>query len=342
MNNTALAYGLPTAPLLTLLEEARRRATGPEPSATAPAACWNEALFAPLAEYLARPGKEFRAELVLAAYRLGGQSQPPPPELPWFVEALHAGSLVIDDIEDGSARRRGGPALHVVMGLSRALNAGNWLYFWALDLIHRLGLPPATELALHRAATTALREGHEGQALDLSVRVTDLAQDEVARTVATVTRLKTGSLMALAATTGALAGGANQERVRAVAGFGRELGAALQMLDDLGGLTREDRAHKGHEDLLLGRPTWPWAWAAEGDSRDFAGLLELSREVQARSTHPEHLARALRQRVAERGREEARERVRGALSTLAAHPWASSSVVSALRSEIERLERSHG
>jgi hypothetical protein len=53
------------------------------------------------------------------------------------VEFIHAGSLVVEDIEDGSRIRRGRVALHVRYGMPVALNAGNWLYFWPFELLKK-------------------------------------------------------------------------------------------------------------------------------------------------------------------------------------------------------------
>ena len=160
-----------------------------------------------------------------------------PALLPALVEIVHAGSLIVDDIEDGSKLRRGAPAVHLVHGVPRTLNAGTWMYFWALDLVDRLPLPRATRERIRDAVAQALHRGHLGQALDLSVSIGRLPRALVYRTVATSTMLKTGALMELAAVAGALAAGASDDRVEALAQFGRRMGLGLQMLDDFGNLT---------------------------------------------------------------------------------------------------------
>ena len=75
---------------------------------------WTGSLSGPLLELLGRPGKAFRSRLVEVAYALGREQTPGcgpmPPELPLLVEVLHAGSLIVDDIEDDSAERRPRPA----------------------------------------------------------------------------------------------------------------------------------------------------------------------------------------------------------------------------------------
>ena len=95
---------------------------------------WSKALQLAPDLYPGVGGKRFRAALVQWAYEFaGGTGRGPEPVID-AVEMLHAGSLVIDDFEDGSWTRRGQPALHRVIGSARAVNAGNWMYFRALEL----------------------------------------------------------------------------------------------------------------------------------------------------------------------------------------------------------------
>ncbi|MCC6215648.1 MAG: polyprenyl synthetase family protein [Polyangiaceae bacterium] len=332
-------------PLVDLLDEQFGKQALAElldlPPNQVPWELWADALHGPLRDLLSRPGKEFRARLVDAAWRLAGQHAAPPRELTLLVEALHAGSLIIDDIQDGSAYRRGAPALHVGYGLPRALNAGNWLYFWSEQLAGRCGLAPHVELAVRRLMTRTLVQCHHGQGLDLTVRVAELPKDAVPGVVRATTQLKTGALMQLAAELGAVAAGARPEVASAIGRFGRELGVGLQMLDDLGGLVSERLCHKGHEDLVLGRPTWAWAWAAErADSLRYRALLAAARKVQAGALHPEALAEQLRAEIAELGTRRVHEHLERAFHELEA-VVGSSPALGFVRHEIERLERSH-
>jgi geranylgeranyl pyrophosphate synthase len=253
------------------------------------------ALYEPLSDFLSRPGKEFRARLVDLCWKLCTGHRRVPGKLDSIVEIVHAGSLIVDDIEDGSPLRRGRPALHIDYGVPTALNAGNWLYFWAYALIEQLDLGPHVELALYRRLSQTMARCHEGQALDLTVRMGQLSQRHVARVVEATTRSKTGALMGLSAAIPAVASGASHQASSQFQRFGEGLGVGLQMLDDLGGLTSERRCHKGHEDLLHGRPTWPWAWlAGELTEIDYLRLQQKAREVEARDLHPEALAEQLR------------------------------------------------
>lgn len=318
------------------------------PEATLADELWQRALLSPAREFLLCPGKQIRARVCAAAWILsGGDGGGPPAELPAIIEILHAGSLIIDDIEDGSRERRGEQALHIRHGLPLALNTGNWLYFVALDLIGHLPFPAEVRFSLYRAASTTLLRCHQGQALDLSLCVGAVPTHQLASVVAMTTELKTGSLMELSAIAGALAAGGAAPVVAALGSFGCELGVGLQRLDDLGGLGAE-RRHKGREDLRLLRPTWPWAWLAEDNP---ARVGELLSRLHAARRLPEGTADAdaaldrlcdtLEAEVGARGRARTHQHLGAARQRLAA-AVGSSDALTALEREVARLEESYG
>lgn len=310
-----------------------------------PALLLEQALHEPARAFLGRAGKRFRARLVeLSWVMAGGQPGAHPAELPELVELLHAGSLILDDIEDGSATRRGAPALHRSVGTPLAINTGNWLYFWPSYLLGRIGLPAATENLLNRHLALTMLRCHEGQALDLSVKVCDLPRAHVAPTVAASTRLKTGSLMELSAAIGGIAAGAPPERVTALTGFGSRLGIGLQMLDDLGGLLHDGRRHKGAEDLRQARLTWPWAWLAE--EHDEVGYTQLRAGLVAVMTGApaEPLIAEMRAALEHVGRTRIKAALGEALDHLTAAVGGTSTTdaaLEALGAELERLEKSY-
>jgi len=318
-------------PLAALLSRVRAAPTG------VPAPLWEAALVGPTAEFLNRPGKKFRGRLVSLAWALAGGRDAPPAELPLLVELLHAGSLIVDDIEDGSIQRRGKAALHRLIGLPAALNLGNWLYFWPLTLLKTLDLPPAIELALHRASADAIRVCHEGQALDLAARVGDLYPADVISVCRVIGERKTGALLGLAAELGGTAAGGEPDTRDALRAFGSELGVGLQMLNDLGELTGTAGPIKHPEDLVNGRVTWPWAWAAErlpsgafdalqmrgaklaagsGDAGALAGDLLAALGPDPMRAVREHLARARRDLAAAVGPHPALDTVRSEVDRL--------------------------
>ncbi len=334
----ALELEFDPAELADLLELARDQV---------PARVWEQALLGPAREFLERPGKQFRARLVGISWRLAGAARPLPASLALAVEVLHAGSLIVDDVQDGSLLRRGGPALHHLVGLPVALNTANWMYFWAARLVARAGLPPALELAITHDTQLTLLRCHHGQALDLSAHVGALRRGEVPGVVAATTQLKTGALLALAARIGARAAGAPADAVDTLGRFGGELGAGLQMLDDLGSLANPERLEKGDEDLRQGRPTWPWAWLAErSDDATWTQLVAAQREIDTcgrdgSARRVETLAAELCRRVGRHGRAHVHARLAGALAALA-NRFGRSPVLHAVEQEVSRLEASYG
>jgi len=296
---------------------------------------WEQALLDPARSFLLRVGKGFRASLTEHGWQLAGGAEPCPTELRLVVELLHAGSLIVDDVEDGGEQRRGEPALHELHGVPVALNIGNWLYFAPLELLQRLQLPATRELALHRAVAGTLTRGHQGQALDLGLRVCELSRHEVADVVSTATRLKTGALMELAATLGPIAAGAPEHVRGALGSLGGRFGAALQMLNDLRGLTEP-----AAEDLHQGRATWPWAWLAETlDDVSFRRMQRRARNAMRDERESERLAGQLLRETEERGHAAIHAELTRALTELrAAFPRQD---LSAIEAEVARLEDTH-
>jgi geranylgeranyl pyrophosphate synthase len=232
-----------------------------------------KALLNPIHELTSSPGKRVRGKLVALAYRLlsnGAQQTAVSARRlrigSEVLELIHAGSLIVDDIEDGSRMRRGIPALHVRYGLPIALNAGNWLYFWPFQLVKDLELADDTTLRAYQYYHRTLLRAHFGQALDLGTGVDTLAQDRVAEVCLVALALKTGALMGFAMVMGGLIAGAGESATALLNDFGRDLGVALQMFDDIGNVSGAREPSKQYEDFTLCRPSWAWAWAAMNSS----------------------------------------------------------------------------
>ena len=300
---------------------------------------------APLAEVLGRPGKELRARFVEHAFAVakdacGRTDAELPPELPYTIELLHCGSLIVDDIQDDAHVRRGGTALHRIVGVPVAINAGNFLYFLPLRLLSQLDLDPLTRLAMLDRITHGLLRCHHGQGLDLAYRVGEIAQRDVHAIVELSTTLKTGALIELACALGALAAGASDAVESALARFGREAGLALQMLDDLSGLFVPHKRHKAIEDILAQRPTWAWAFIAE--RADDVQYMLLQAELAHVGSCPERASRlvdTLRAEL-EGARERPRALLANALATLAADVG-ERVALDALSHDLHALERAY-
>ncbi len=242
---------------------------------------WSKALQLAADLYPGVGGKRFRAALLQQAYEFAGGSGDAPVAIIEAVEMLHAGSLVIDDFEDDSHMRRAQPALHQLIGPERAVNAGNWLYFRALELAGTVYNDPFRSTVLLKKFIEVARQCHEGQAIDLSTRVNEISRRQVFSTALAISRWKTGRLVSLAAWCGAFAAGGDRSTRNAAAAFGCRIGICLQMKNDLDELIAFAEGADRCDDLRNRRVTWPWAWAACSlEASRFAQLQRLIAEAE--------------------------------------------------------------
>ena len=245
------------------------------------------ALLDPIEELTSSRGKRIRGQLVASTYRLLSGDIPDSVLAgkrcrlaAEAIEFIHAGSLIVDDIEDGSAVRRGRPALHLRYAMPIALNAGNWLYFWPFDLFKELALPKDQLLHIYESCHRTLLRAHFGQAIDLGAKIDTLAQKDVGSVCVASIRLKTGALMGFAALLGAVISACSGRVLSTLDDFGRDLGVALQMYDDLGNAIGKCEPSKRYEDLMLARPSWVWACAAANSPpRDYQEFLATVRRL---------------------------------------------------------------
>jgi geranylgeranyl pyrophosphate synthase len=184
-------------------------------------------------------------------------------------ELLHVGSLIIDDVEDASDVRRGGPACHLIHGQNHAINAGSAAYFLAEPPIWKDDLPAEAKLRVYRLYFDALRAGHAGQALDLEGLDAEAASAAesgdsagLERQVLAIHRLKTAVPAAMMARVGAILGGGTDAQVEALGDFFEAVGVAFQIVDDVLNLRgfEGDLKQRG-EDIRQGKVTLPVAMA---------------------------------------------------------------------------------
>jgi geranylgeranyl diphosphate synthase type I len=184
----------------------------------------------------ADPGKLIRPQLVLLACQAAGGDPAQAMPLAAGVQLLHDFTLIHDDIEDNSDTRRGRPTLWSVWGLAQGINAGDGMFVLAHLAIHRLseaGVPADRTLAVLRRFDEVILAVCEGQYLDLSfegnLRITP--EDYLA-----MIGRKTAALVAGSCELGAMVAGAPPATVAALAAFGRSVGLAFQIEDDILGI----------------------------------------------------------------------------------------------------------
>ena len=192
------------------------------------------AVSTPIWDLLDRGGKRWRAVLFLVLVEAFGED--PEVYLPYACvpEILHNGTIIVDDVEDDASLRRGEPALHLKYGTDVALNAGNAMYFLALDLLARdpADLDAETRLAAYETLLAELNRTHVGQGMDIQwhnereIRVTE---DEYLEMCA----CKTGCLGRIVARLAAIVTGQPSEVEQAVAEYAEHMSVAFQIADDV-------------------------------------------------------------------------------------------------------------
>jgi len=179
-------------------------------------------------------GKRLRAFLAIESAALYGVTETRALQAAAAVEAIHAYSLVHDDLPamDDDALRRGRPTVHVVWDEATAILAGDALQSLAFALLAEEATHPDAAVRVRLIAGLARAAGGGGMVLG---QARDIAAEQGERPLALegITEMqagKTGALIEWAATAGAHLAGADPAPL---AGYARALGLAFQIADDL-------------------------------------------------------------------------------------------------------------
>jgi farnesyl diphosphate synthase len=185
-------------------------------------------------------GKRFRPFLVLETAKLLGGPEDVALDVAAALECVHCYSLVHDDLPamDNDELRRGQPTVWKAYDEWTAILAGDALLTLAFEIVSRCpddSLPAETRLALVRrlAAASGPAGMVGGQALDLAADKLGLPARPTRAHVERLQSMKTGALLAFACEAGALVASAERSDMSAVTAYGRAIGAAFQLSDDL-------------------------------------------------------------------------------------------------------------
>jgi geranylgeranyl pyrophosphate synthase len=218
---------------------------------------------------LKSPGKRIRPLLVLYAYRAVGGSGDAT-LLACGPEIIHAYSLVHDDLPcmDDDDIRRGRPTVHKVYGSRTAIIAGVAMIPVAAvvvrDASRGMRLPPEVGVKLLQTLLDAggVSGMIGGQSRDLAGEGLALSLGEREE----IHRSKTGALIVASLVMGALAAGASASQVTAVERYGRAVGLAFQIMDDVLDATSTTTAlgKTAGRDVALGKSSFPALLGVEG------------------------------------------------------------------------------
>ncbi len=233
----------------------------------------------------ARSGKQLRPTLcLLCCEATGGDWERALPAAA-AIELLHNFTLIHDDVEDASPKRHGRETIWSLWGEAQAINVGDGMFALSHQTLLRLserGFPAETVLRAVRLLDEATLRLCEGQHRDLvyaEQRKVNLA-DYLA-----MIEGKTAALLAASSAMGALLGGAPEEAIDALHEFGRRLGLAFQIQDDVLGIwgLMEETGKPAGDDLRQGKKSYPVVFAIEhASAAERSTLLELLDEGEAR------------------------------------------------------------
>ncbi len=219
-------------------------------------------------------GKRVRSVLCLMACEACGTPRKLAVPAALALEMVHSYSLVHDDLPsmDDDDLRRGQPTVHKAFDEATAVLAGDALLTLAFELIAGAKLPAGRRaqlsLELSRGAGWAGMVG--GQALDLEAEGKRLS---LARLLG-IHRRKTGALLLAAVRMGGISAGAPPRKLEALTHYGRAVGLAFQIQDDILDVTGDERAmgKRLHKDAASGKATFPGILGLER-SRNRARVL---------------------------------------------------------------------
>jgi geranylgeranyl pyrophosphate synthase len=220
----------------------------------------------PLWDLLDRGGKRWRSIFVFLMLDALGVSREPYELLcSLMAELPHGGSLVIDDIEDNARLRRGQECIHLRYGLDVAINAGNTAYFLPMTLLRDYPhLNDSQRLELYRILSQVYVRAHLGQGQDIywsraltPERLQDWLNDSLGPKLVQLYNQKTGSAVEGLAECACVIAGTDEDTRYACAEFGRTVGVAFQIVDDIIDFSAERiRQGIGGRDLSEGKLTY--------------------------------------------------------------------------------------
>jgi len=225
---------------MDLKQEIRRRAALVEPVLVS----YSKSEYADIERMILHPisagGKRIRPVMVLLACEAVGGDPKQILSAASSVELLHTFTLVHDDIMDADTERRGKPTVHSIWGENMGIMVGDTLYakaFKSLSDIRGKNISAERVLDAIDELNWANQEVHEGQILDMSFESRDSVSEAE---YLTMIMKKTAVLLEASLKIGCILGGGSDVELNALSKYGRSVGIAFQIQDDLLDLTGDE------------------------------------------------------------------------------------------------------
>src|SRR3989344_8536503 len=179
-------------------------------------------------------GKRIRPILAILTYEALGKEPKKIAPFAAACEVLHNWILVHDDIEDGDRMRRDKPTVWVKYGIAHGINVGDLMAHKVFELILKSDFDEKTILKLTEATMTAAIKTAEGQAMDINLRDNNSPTENDYMRMITG---KTAHYLTLPMVGAAVAAGSRQDMINKMIEFGKFIGPAFQITDDVLDLT---------------------------------------------------------------------------------------------------------
>lgn len=210
------------------------------------------ALINTLGEYIVQAGgKRLRPLILLLSARALGFDGKHHITLAAVIEFIHTATLLHDDVVDASTLRRGNPTANDVWGNEASVLVGDFLYSRSFEMMVRAENMQVMDVMAE--TTNAIAEGEVMQLLNAHI-----AETTEATYLDTIYR-KTARLFEAAAQLGGILASADLETIGALATYGKHLGNAFQLVDDMLDYqaSSEQMGKNTGDDLAEGKPTLP-------------------------------------------------------------------------------------
>ena len=231
------------------------------------------ALVNQIAEYIVGSGgKRLRPLLVVTVARACGYRGERHSEAAAVIEFIHTATLLHDDVVDGSKMRRGRDTANEVWGNEASVLVGDYVYSRAFEMM--VSLESMRIMDVMAGATNKIAEGEVLQLLNAN------DPDTTEERYFEVIYRKTAKLFEAGAQIAAILSGVSVETERAMAAYGRHLGTAFQLVDDVLDYqsNSEDLGKNLGDDLAEGKPTLPLIYALRSGNDEQRALIRRSIE----------------------------------------------------------------
>ncbi len=218
-----------------------------------------EEIYKAAAYLIEHGGKRLRPYMVIKSCEILGGSLKQALPAAAAIEMVHNFSLIHDDIMDNDEMRHGVPTTHTKFGIPVGILAGDVLFSKAFETISQGDpmMPKEVRLALVSNLAKACSDVCEGQTLDIMMAQSQKIPTE--RQYLVMIEKKTSSLFAASCAMGAISANAKSKDISNLSSFGKNLGIAFQIVDDLIGIIGDSKITKKPvgNDLREGKKSLP-------------------------------------------------------------------------------------